>query len=203
MEPDAPSRAAAIILAAGRSTRMGRNKMCEIFAGKPLVRHVAEAAIASRAGPVVVVTGHERERVEDALQGLGVTFVFNTDFAAGMAGSLKCGLRALPQETEAVVMLLGDMPLVSPSIIDALIDAFARQPTMSAIVPVFGGTWGNPVLIGRMLFGEMAKLTGDRGARKFLEAHRDAVLELAVPDEAVIIDIDTPEALREAADGRS
>lgn len=194
-----PPRAAAIILAAGRSTRMGSNKLCEKLNGKALVRHAAEAALASSAAPVFVVTGHEPERVEAELAGLDVAIIFNPAFATGMASSLRRGVAALPAEAEAAVILLGDMPLVSSSIIDRLIETFMRYPEMSAIVPVFGESWGNPVLIGRSLFAEVEGLTGDRGARRLLEAHRDAVIELAVGDDAVLTDIDTPEALRQVA----
>ena len=199
MTPSAPRQIAAVILAAGRSARMGRNKMCETLAGKALVRHVAEAALQSQSAPVVVVTGHERERVDAVLDGLDVSFAFNPEFATGMAGSLKCGLAALPAESAAAVILLGDMPFVGSSLIDQLVEAFDRHPTVAAVVPDFAGVWGNPVLLGRRLFGEIAQLNGDHGARKILEAHRDAVFALTVEDDAVTIDIDTPEALRGAA----
>ena len=192
-------RAAAIILAAGSSTRMGSNKLCEKLNGKALVRHVADAALSSSAAPVIIVTGHECERVEAELAGLDIKLVFNPAFASGMASSLKCGIAALPAAAEAAVVLLGDMPLVSSSIIDRLIETFMQYPAMSAVVPMFGDVWGNPVLIGRSLFPEVAVLTGDRGARKLLEVHRDGVIELAVADDAVLTDVDTPEALRQVA----
>ena len=187
---------AALILAAGRSTRMGSNKMCALLDGKPLVRHVAEAALASRVNPIIVVTGHESERVEQALAGLAVTFVHNSAYTQGLSSSIKTGIAALPATSAGVLILLGDMPLVSLTTMNALMDAHAAQPERDAIVPVGDGEWGNPVLIGRRLFSQIGSLEGDKGARALLQANRGRVLELPLADPALLVDIDTPEALR-------
>ncbi|MBY0612100.1 MAG: nucleotidyltransferase family protein [Beijerinckiaceae bacterium] len=192
---------AALILAAGRSTRMGSNKMCAELDGKPLVRHVAEAALASQARPVIVVTGHEQERVRQALSHLALDIVHNPAFAEGLASSLKTGVAALPQEASGVVVLLGDMPFVSAATIDALIEAHRAAPAKAAVVPLVDAAWGNPVLIGQTLFDDVERLCGDRGARALLLAHRDAVIELPVDEPALLVDIDTPDALRRAASG--
>ena len=189
---------AAIILAAGRSTRMGANKLLEQLNGKPLVRHVAEAALASKAHPIIVVTGHQQERVEAELEVLNLDFIHNPDFADGLSSSLKAGVAVLPAEVTAVIVLLGDMPLVTAEAMDAVIMAFEASPEKIAAVPVHKGEWGNPVLLSRSVFGEVATLQGDAGARKLLQGRARDVLEVPVASDAVLIDLDTPEALAKA-----
>lgn len=201
-QPRAPGRGevapiAGIVLAAGRSTRMGAgNKLLQEVRGKPLVRHAVEAQIASRAAPVIVVIGHQQDEVRAALAGLDVTFVHNPDFADGLAGSLKAGLATLPNEVPGVVVSLGDMPNVTAGVIDRLAQAFADRPDALAVAPTLLGQRGNPVLLARKLFPEVAKLDGDQGARRLLDAAGDAVEEVALDDPAIALDIDTPEALR-------
>jgi len=186
---------AAILLAAGRSTRMGANKLLEHLNGKPLVRQVAEAALASEAHPVIVVTGHQQEQVKAALEGLDLVFIHNADFADGLSTSLKAGVAALSAEVTAVIVLLGDMPLVTSEAMNAVIMAFEATPEKIAAVPVYKGEWGNPVLLSRVLFGEVARLQGDAGARKLLQGRAGEVLEVPIASDAVLIDLDTPEAL--------
>lgn len=189
------SAVAAIVLAAGRSTRMGGpNKLLALLEGKPLVRHAVEAALASPARPVIVVTGHQGEAVRAALAGAAVTVVRNPAFAEGLATSLQAGIRALPDGAEAAVVLLGDMPRVSAPLVARLIAAFAAQPQAGAVVPVHAGRRANPVLIARALFPDVLRLAGDEGARRLLAARAD-VVEVPTDDLAVTLDVDTPEAL--------
>src|SRR5262249_32793382 len=137
-------RIAGIVLAAGRSTRMGGpNKLLAEIKGKPLVRIAAEQALASRAHPVIVVTGHQRERVEEALKGLRVKFVHNPDFADGLSTSLKAGLAAVPAEADAAIVCLGDMPQVTSAMIDRLIGAFDPARGALIVVPTIAGKRGN------------------------------------------------------------
>lgn len=191
----------AVVLAAGRASRFGAgaddSKVLARLDGKPLVRHVAEAALASRARPVVVVIGHAGAGVRAALGGLDATIVDNPHAASGMAGSLKAGVAALPADCAGALILLADMPRVRARTLDALIAAYAagdRRP--DAVAPVFAGRRGNPVLLGRALFGAVAGLEGDVGARALL-AQAD-VREIEVDDPGVSIDIDTRAALRAA-----
>ncbi len=188
-------RAAAIILAAGRALRMGSNKLSESYQGKPLVRHAAEAALASQAQPVIVVTGNEPEAVKAALAGLSVTFAHNPDFASGLASSLRRGIAAVPETSAGAIIMLGDMPKVTGAVIDRLLSAFSGKPDAPAVVPAIAGMRGNPVLLSRRLFKEIDALTGDAGARRLIEAAGDAVIEIAVDDPAIAFDVDTPEAL--------
>ena len=189
-------RVAAIVLAAGRSTRMGGpNKLLATVQGQPLVRIVAEQALASQACEVIVVTGHQGDEVAAALSGLKVTLVRNPEFAQGIASSLKAGIAAVPGDAAGAVVCLGDMPLVGPGLIDRLIGAFAPDRGALIVVPVSGGRRGNPVLWSRRFFAELLTLDGDVGARHLIGKHSEAVAEVAVEGEGAFLDIDTPQAL--------
>jgi molybdenum cofactor cytidylyltransferase len=191
---------AAIILAAGRSRRFHAgpedSKVLAVLAGKPLVRHVAEAAAQSRAKPILVVTGQAAVKIEAALAGLDLRFVHNADPDAGLSRSLRTGLVELPPESSGAIILLADMPYVTAALIDRLIAAFmnaAQEP--QAVVPVRDGRRGNPVLLGRSLFAAAMAIEGDRGARALLDAPGVATLECPVDDSAIAIDIDTRDVL--------
>jgi molybdenum cofactor cytidylyltransferase len=186
------SDVAALVLAAGRGMRFqsASNKLLADFGGRPGLRRVAESAGASRAGRVAVVTGHERADVEAALSDLPLEFVHNLDFASGLASSLRVGLARLDRAS-GVLVLLGDMPCVSPGVLDSLIETFEKAPpACAAIVPVFQGKRGNPALLSRALFTAVAELRGDCGARHLLRSAA-GVLEVPVDDEGVLFDVDT------------
>jgi len=190
-------RVGAIVLAAGRSTRMGGpNKLLAEVGGKPLVRIAAEQALASRARPVVVVTGHQRGEVEAALAGLPVAFAHNPDFAEGLSGSLKVGIAALPAEVDGAIVCLGDMPQVDAALIDRLIAGFDPEKGALVVVPTIAGKRGNPVVWSRRFFGDLAHLEGDVGARHLIGSYPEAVVEVAVNGRGALVDVDTPDALR-------
>lgn len=190
------SRYAAVVLAAGRGTRFratggtAPSKLVAAFAGAPLVRHAVEAALASQAEPVVVVTGHARQAIESALWGLPVTLAHNPHYATGLAGSLKAGIAALPTDAEGAVILLGDMPMVAATLIDRILAAAAATPAADAVVPVVTGRRGNPVFLSRTLFAAVAALEGDAGARHLLLDPALKVGEVAMEDDAAALDID-------------
>lgn len=197
-EPGRVPSVAAILLAAGRSSRMGGpNKLLELFDGKPLVRRAAEAALASRADPVIVVTGHMGDAVAAALDGLDVLRVDNPDHAAGLSTSLAAGLGAVPASADAAIVLLADMPAVDAGAIDRLIAAF--DPARGALIvrAASGGRRGNPVLWSRRFFAELAAITGDQGGRALFEAAPEAVVDVEM-GPAAGLDVDTPEALAAA-----
>jgi molybdenum cofactor cytidylyltransferase len=194
--PEKGRKVAAVVLAAGRSTRMGAvNKMLAEIGGKPLVRIAAEQALASRAKPVIVVTGHERERVEQALSGLPLSFVHNPDYAEGLGTSLKAGIAAVPGESDGAIVCLGDMPQVDAGLIDKLLAAFDPARGALVVVPSINGRRGNPVVWARRFFGELMAVTGDVGARYLIGQYAEAVVEVPLAGEAALTDVDTPESL--------
>jgi molybdenum cofactor cytidylyltransferase len=188
---------AAVVLAAGRSTRMGGpNKLLAEIAGRPLVRIAVEQALASRAKPVIVVTGHERERVEAVLKGLSVQFVHNPDFAVGLGGSVRTGIAAVPAAADGAIVCLGDMPQVDAALIDRLIAGFSPEQGALAVVPTIEGQRGNPVLWSRRFFPDLMAIEGDVGARNLINRYGEAVVEVPVTGKGALVDVDTPEALR-------
>jgi molybdenum cofactor cytidylyltransferase len=189
-------RVAAIVLAAGRSTRMGGpNKLLAEIGGRALVRIAVEEALASKARPVVVVTGHQRERVAAALKGLDVVLTHNPDFAEGLSTSLKAGIAAVPDEADGAIVCLGDMPQVDTALIDRLVAAFDPGRGALVVVPTIGGKRGNPVVWSRRFFPDLAALGGDVGARHLIGSYPEAVVEVPVTTTAALVDVDTPEAL--------
>jgi molybdenum cofactor cytidylyltransferase len=189
---------AALVLAAGRSTRMGgANKLTAEIGGRPLVRIAAEQALASQARPVIVVTGHQRERVEAALAGLDVTFVHNPDYAQGMSTSVKAGIAAVPAQADGAIVCLGDMPQVDVRLIDRLLAAFDPEKGALVVVPTMDGKRGNPVVWSRRFFPELAALGGDIGARHLIASYPEAVAEVPAAGRAALVDVDTPDALKE------
>ena len=193
---------AAIVLAAGRSTRMGNDNklLCEV-AGKPMLRHTVESALASAARPVLVVTGHQQPQVEAALAGLDVTIVANPAYATGLSSSLKAGIGALPRRVGGALVVLGDMPLVGPAHLDCLIAAFGAAQGQAIIVPTHRGQRGNPVLWPAACFAEILALQGDAGARQLFAAHAGQIHEVPLDAAAILEDIDTPEALAQLRQG--
>jgi molybdenum cofactor cytidylyltransferase len=194
----AGKQVAGIVLAAGQSRRMGGpNKLLAEIRGKPLVRHVTEQVLASHAAPVVVVTGHQRERIEAALAGLDVRFAHNPDFDDGLSTSVRTGIAALPPEADAAIVCLGDMPSIDAGHIDRLIATFDPAKGAPIVVPTFEGQRGNPVVWARRFFPELSALQGDVGARHLIGTYADAVVEVPL-ESAVLVDVDTPDALAAA-----
>ncbi len=193
---DVGRRIAAILLAAGRSTRMGGpNKLLAQIGGKPLVRIAAEQALASRASPVIVVSGHQREQIESALAGLDLRIVHNPDFAQGLGTSLRAGVSAVPTDADGAIVCLADMPQVSSSLIDRLIAAFDPEKGALVVVPTMNGKRGNPVLWSRRFFPDLMAIDGDIGARHLIASYAEAVTEVPVTGNAAFLDVDTVETL--------
>jgi molybdenum cofactor cytidylyltransferase len=191
------SDVAAIVLAAGLGSRFGgASKPLAAFRGKPMIRHVCEAAFASQARPVIVVLGHRGEEVAGTVQDLGAQIVPSPNFAEGLSRSLQAGFAALPEGARAAVILLADMPFVETAVIDALIAAWRRSPGAPAVVPVHEGRRGNPVLLSRALAPEIAALAGDQGAGPLLR-RLPGVVELPCGQPSILRDIDTPRSLAE------
>jgi molybdenum cofactor cytidylyltransferase len=199
------TRIGAVILAAGKSSRFRAGggsdptKLVAKLDGKPIVRRVVEAALAAKARPIVVVTGYARESVEAAVADCDVSLAFNPKFASGLASSLSVGLTAMPRDVVGALVLLGDMPLIEPQLVDALIEAFLAREGALAAIPLTEGRRGNPVLLGRSLFEAAMRLRGDEGARKLIGALNEAELvEVEASYMGVTFDVDTPEDLAAA-----
>lgn len=160
-----------------------------------MVCRVAGAALESCARPVVVVTGHAANSILAALKDYDLQFVHAEDHAEGQSCSLRKGVAVLPRDADGVVVLLADMPLISSTLIDELINVFETSPGAAAVVPTFAGRRGNPALLGRRLFPAIARLEADRGAGPLL-VHAESVIEHPVANASIHVDVDTKEDLR-------
>jgi len=193
-------RAAALVLAAGASRRMGaRNKLVEPVEGVALVRRVVERVADAGYDPIVVVTGHEASAVRAALVGTPVRFAHNPEHAEGMGSSLAAGARALGDD-QPVLVALGDMPDVPVAVLEQLLAAL-DEPGTSVVAPTFEGRRGHPVLFAAEHLDGLRACTGDRGARALLAAAGEVLRSLPVDDPGVVLDLDTPEALARRREG--
>ena len=191
---------AAIVLAAGRSRRMGTQKLLLPYAGRTVIGHIVEQVAAAPVGRIIVVTGADYDAVTRALDGRNVTFVRNPAAEGEMLSSVRCGLRALPESCRAAVVVLGDQPGVNAGLIAALIEAHV-QSGRRIVVPTFGGRRGHPVLISARCFEDLLTGFDDVGLRGLVRAHPEDVLEVAAGSAGVLEDLDTPEDYRRAVGG--
>ena len=182
---------AAVVLAGGLSRRMGQAKLLLPLGDRPVIRLTVERVLAGGADRVVVVTGNEHQALTEALAGLPAEMAINPNPEAGQAGSIRVGISALPPQTEAALIVLGDQPFLAREIIPALLAALAR--TGKAIVaPRYRDGRGNPVLFTREIFPELLAIAGDQGARSVVERDPDRVA-LVDFDFPMPQDLDTPE----------
>jgi molybdenum cofactor cytidylyltransferase len=181
---------AAIILAAGQSSRMGQHKLLLPLRGKPLLLHAVENALAAGCAEVLVVVGYRAEAIRGLLAKAPVRVIENPAYAEGQSTSMRAGIAALAPQTEAAMILLGDQPLVKPAILQRLMQAW--QDTAKPIVaPYYAGQRGNPVLFARALFPELLSVTGDQGGREVLQRHAHEVEPVQIADADAARDLDT------------
>jgi molybdenum cofactor cytidylyltransferase len=190
---------AGILLAAGRSQRMGQPKLLLPWQGIPLIRHVAQLALRSKLDELVVVVGHRAEHIRAGLEHVPVRIVENEHFLDGQSTSVRAGILALNEDVKAVVVLLADQPLLQPATIDQLIGAFLNTAA-PIVAPRYNGQRGNPMLFSRALFGELQQLQGDKGARGVVAKYAHHIEWVDVPDEGILLDIDTPDMYQQLAD---
>ena len=192
-----PPRIAALVLAAGQSRRMGaQNKLLADIDGKPMIAHIVDTVLRSKAHPVLIVTGHQAAAVEQALDGRDVRFIANPDYADGLSTSLKAGLAALSSNSvDGALMCLGDMPDVSADDLNRLIAAFDPAEDRAICVPTVDGKRGNPVLWSAEFFDDMMALKGDTGAKHLIGEHEAVLCEVPLDGPGALSDIDTPAAL--------
>ena len=186
------------MLAAGKSQRMGeRNKLLLPLRRKTVLELVLGALLGAKdVGEVIVVTGEDRAAVEEVLTGLAVRSVFNPDFEAGMAGSISTGVAAASATASGYLICPGDLPLLTPAIVQTLCREFAAAPEGTIIAPVFRGRRGHPVIFSRTYRETLLALQGDRGARPVIQANIKHLLEVSLNTDAILRDVDTPEDYR-------
>src|SRR3954463_8283162 len=181
---------AGIVLAAGQSTRMGRNKLLLPLGGTTVLRRAIGTAVEAGLSPIYVVLGHEGERIREEISGLPCTAVLNQDYALGMNTSVRAGFRALTDKAAAGIVLLGDMPFVLPAMIEEIMARF-RKGSASLVVSTYEGVIAPPILYGRSLFPELRALSGDGCGRQVVKRHRAEAVEVAWPASA-LSDLDVP-----------
>lgn len=187
MPTDPPGSVAGVLLAAGSSVRMGRNKLLFAFNGETIVRRAARRALAVL-DPVVVVLGHEPDRIRAELAGLPCLTTVNPDHAQGIHASVRAGLAALPPEVEAAVVLLADMPLVTSAMIAEIVDRY-RQSSAPLVISQYGDAIAPPHLYARSLFADLAQAEGC--GKQVIRRHRAEAAVLSWPD-AALADLDVP-----------
>ena len=188
-------RITAVVLAAGQSRRMGdKNKLFLKMGEESIIQKVVNNLKRSKVDNVVVVTGHESEKVVSELSDASVRFVHNPEYSQGLSTSLRTALANLSQDISGVLVCLGDMPFVNNWHIDKLIDAFDPVTKHSICIPTYKGKRGNPVLWDRRYFQEMMELRGDVGAKHMIGDYEESVIEIEIDDIGVVTDFDTPEA---------
>jgi molybdenum cofactor cytidylyltransferase len=189
--PDSQPMVAGVVLAAGSSTRMGRNKLLLELDGEPLVRRAVRAALDASLGWVVAVLGHEADRVREALAGLPCRTVVNPDHAQGVRVSLQAGIREVPQEAASAVVVLADMPFVTADMI-AAVAARYRQGGAPLVVSEYGSVNAPPTLYDRAFFPELLTMTGEGCGKQVVRRHQQEAASVRWP-EAALSDIDVPE----------
>jgi len=193
--PDAPS---AIILAAGRSRRMGeRNKLLLKIGGRPVLARVLRAFAAAPVNEIIVVTGMQHDQVTTLVRREdGARAVHNPDFRSGMASSIRRGVRAANIESAGYALCPGDLPLLSPQTVTKLGQAFAALESPRIVAPTFDDQQGHPVFIDGAFRGALLDLEGDRGARGLVRSDDAPLTRVPVADDGILHDVDTPEALK-------
>jgi molybdenum cofactor cytidylyltransferase len=187
------ARVVAIVLAAGRSQRMGnRNKLLLDAGGQPIVRRAAETLLESRVCEVIAVLGHDHRRVAEALAGLPLRTVINRDHARGQMSSVRAGIEAIHGDLAAIVVALADQPALEPPDVDFLVDAFLVLTEPKILVPMYRGQRGNPVVLPGQQRRQLLTSGVNFGCRNLIERHPEAVVMIEAPNPHYVQDIDTP-----------
>jgi molybdenum cofactor cytidylyltransferase len=182
----------AILLAAGESRRMGRFKQLLQLGDKTFVEHCVETLLASRVDEIIVVTGHRESEVRAAVGTREVRFVYNTGYRAGMASSIKCGVRAVPDSSKACLIALVDQPKIERSVIDQLIDVY-ENASPRIVIPTFDGKRGHPIILDLSLKHEILEMDQLVGLRQVISAHSSEIARVEVFSHDVVEDCDLPE----------
>jgi molybdenum cofactor cytidylyltransferase len=182
----------AIVLAAGESKRMGRPKLILPFGEKTMIEIVVDNAIQSKADGVLVVLGSSAEKIAEKIRDYPVKTTVNPEFRQGMLSSIQWGVKSLPEDTRAVLVMLGDQPLIPGSAIDKIVDAY-RQTGKGIVLPVYNKRRGHPILIDMRYRDEVKRISPDTGLRALVHSHAEDILEVEVDAPGILRDIDTLE----------
>ncbi|MDG6933201.1 MAG: nucleotidyltransferase family protein [Nitrososphaerota archaeon] len=184
------SPVSAVILAAGRSVRFGEPKLVQALKGKPVLQHVIDSALGSKVSETILVLGYRWQQLLDAVNTETAKVVINPDYDEGMSTSLKVGLRTADDKSIGCIVMMGDQPFVSSSLLNRLIDRFLDGDAV-AVVSDYKGVWATPVLVSRELFPEVMLLKGDRGARDILKKYGAKIIKVGLRNNRGLLDIDT------------
>jgi molybdenum cofactor cytidylyltransferase len=189
----------AIILAAGMSTRMGQNKLLLSFQGKTLIARAVDTLLASEMDEVIVVLGHEAEKVRAQLGGKPVRLVHNPDYRDGLSTSVRVGVRAVSPQVEGIMIYLADQPLLEPADVNFMVKAFAlaKDANKSIVVPLFHGQRGNPVILNASYREAMLEVVGDVGCKRVIKRYSDKVFRVEMETDHVVRDVDNVEDYEE------
>ncbi|MCP4670808.1 MAG: nucleotidyltransferase family protein [Desulfobacula sp.] len=179
-----------IILAAGSASRMGETKQLLPFKGRPILDHVIQNAIQSKLNEIVVVLGHGASEIKQTIDFSGIKIVMNHDFLKGQSSSLIKGLENISPICNAAMFLLADQPLVTPSMINTIINEF-KTSSLPVAIPYYNDIRGNPVIIAKSLFHQLNLLSGDTGPRILFKKFEKSILKVPIASNAILIDVDT------------
>ena len=194
----------AVILAAGESRRMGKqNKLLLPVGGEALLVKLATSVCASDVGQVLVVIGHEAEKIRGELNELPLNFVYNPNFSEGMTTSIKYGVKEVSNECDGLLICLGDMPFINTSEINKLIHAYVKNRIKGKgliVVPVFKRQRGNPVLFSIEFRNDILEHKKESGCKEVIMKNSDSVMEIEMDDEKMLLDVDTMEDYQSVSD---
>jgi molybdenum cofactor cytidylyltransferase len=186
----------AVVLAAGLSTRMGQNKLLLNFKDKPLVARVVDTLLASKIDEVIVVLGHEIEKVRAELQGKPVRLVHNPDYREGLSTSVRTGVGVVSPDADGIMICLADQPLLEPVDVNQIVAAFAdaKKVNKNIVVPFFEGERGNPVILDASLRVAILGIAGDVGCKGVIKRYPEKVYALEMENDHVVRDVDDVKA---------
>jgi molybdenum cofactor cytidylyltransferase len=188
-------KVAGIILAAGGSTRMGgQNKLLQTIHGTPMIKKVAQSVLNSNLETVYIIIGHEAKLIRQCISDELVHWVENPAWSSGMASSIRYGIKALKNNYDGAMILLGDMPFIESIMINQLLALYQKK---KIVVPVKDGRQGNPVLFSSAFFADLKLLGGDKGAKPIIKKNPDSVIIANVLRDTIFHDLDTPDQIKE------
>ena len=167
------------------------NKLLLPFQGKTIIQTVVDEIIPLNFAEILLITGHEEDKVIAALQGYEVRFVYNVNHALGIATSIKAGIAKSKPEVDGYMIVLGDMPWIDQTALKSLVRSFYAEPDSAIVVPVHDKRRGNPVIFARKYRNQLSKLDGDNGARSIINKFGPQVIEVQIKNERLLMDIDT------------